>query len=233
MEGSRSMAASIPISDSAVSENSFGVSSSAESASLSSPAENDLWVFRDGKRTVSGCDLLSDMRRRIAACIRDRSGVLDALIQSGELEAALADAGSAAATTFEGVTDALADALCTGNLASLGNAAPVFDNLEIPEMLSISPPEGFTYYALHPLDFANVVSRIPEDPKHCAVIGIRSIGTTLSAVVFAALSITGRPASRITVRPSGHPYSRRTEFRPDEMRWVQQNIAAQFLVVDE
>ncbi len=227
------MAASIPISDSAVSENSLGVSSSAESASLSSPAENDLWVFRDGKRTVSGRDLLSDMRRRIAACIRDRSGVLDALIQSGELEAALADAGSAAATTFEGVTDALAEALCTGNLASLGNAAPVFDNLEIPEMLSISPPEGFTYYALHPLDFANVVSRIPEDPKHCAVIGIRSIGTTLSAVVFAALSITGRPASRITVRPSGHPYSRRTEFRPDEMRWVQQNIAAQFLVVDE
>jgi len=227
------MAASTPISDRISTETVPEVSSPAQSASLPSAAQNDLWIFRDGKRTVSGSSLVSNLRRRIDGCIRDRNGVLDALIEAGTLETALADAGSASATTFASITNVLAETLCTGNPASVEAAAKILDSLDIPETLSISPPEGFTYYALHPLDFANVLSRIPEQPRQCAVIGIRSIGTTLSAVVLAALSATGGAASRITVRPSGHPYSRRTEFSPDEMRWIQQNIAAQFLVVDE
>ena len=35
------------------------------------------------------------------------------------------------------------------------------------------------------------------------------------------------------MRPSGHPYSRSTEFSPEQLRWIQRNIASQFLVVDE
>src|SRR5207245_9547085 len=96
--------------------------------------------------------------------------------------------------------------------------------------LSVSPPDGFTYYALHPLDFANVLTRIPGDRREYAIIGIRSIGTTLSAVVLAALNAAGSPATRITVRPSGHPYSRNVEFSQEQLHWIQQNIASQFLV---
>jgi hypothetical protein len=227
------MAATTPISDRAISEAVLDVSSPAPSSSLPSAARSDLWIFRDGKRAVSGSALVSSLQQRIAACTRDQSGVLDALIEAGALEAGLADAGSVAATIFANITDLLAEALYTGNPVPAAAAAEVLDVPDIPEMLSVSPPEGFTYYALHPSDFANVLSRIPEVPRHCAVIGVRSIGTTLSAVLLAALSAAGRPANRITVRPSGHPYSRRTEFSPDEMSGVRQNITAQFLVVDE
>jgi len=155
------MAASTPISDRISTETVPEVSSPAQSASLPSEDQNDLWIFRDGKRTVSGSSLVSNLRRRIDGCIRDRNGVLDALIEAGTLETALADAGSASATTFASITNVLAETLCTGNQASVEAAAKILDSLDIPETLSISPPEGFTYYALHPLDFANVLSRIP------------------------------------------------------------------------
>jgi hypothetical protein len=220
------MAASTQISESAPEVN-------AQSASGASPAEHDLWIFRDGKRAVSGPDLVNDLRRRVAACAHDRSAVLDALIEAGELEAGLADAGYARATTAARITDSLASSLCSGDPSAAAGVPALLDSLDTPATLNISPPEGFTYYALHPSDFANVSSRMPDDARQYAVIGIRSIGATLSAVVLAALLAAGRPATRITVRPEGHPYSRRTEFSPDQLQWVQLNIAAQFLVVDE
>src|SRR4029077_20426635 len=67
------------------------------------------------------------------------------------------------------------------------------------------------------------------------IIGIRSIGTTLSAVVVATLRIAGSPAERMTVRPAGHPYSRYTHFTSEQIRWIekQKERGAMFLVVDE
>jgi len=124
------MAASTPISDRVAGETLRDVSSPVESKSPSGAAQNDLWIFRDGKRMVSGPELVNDLRRRIAACTRDRAGVLDALIQAGELETALADAGCATATVSARVTDVLAEALCTGNLASLEPGASLLDNLD-------------------------------------------------------------------------------------------------------
>ena len=103
-----------------------------------------------------------------------------------------------------------------------------------PETVRISHPEGFAYYALHPGDFADAMrdmsSRVPV-----AVVGIRSIGTTLSAVACAALRRRGVRASRITVRPSGHPYDRTTELTDSQRDWVreQQRDTSRFMVVDE
>src|SRR5262249_8426259 len=67
------------------------------------------------------------------------------------------------------------------------------------------------------------------------VIGIRSIGTTLSAVTASAARLRGIPAERFTVRPSGHPYNRRTEFSDGELVIVRSGIScnAVFLIVDE
>ena len=56
------------------------------------------------------------------------------------------------------------------------------------EQLSISTPEGFAYYALHPLAYADVIQQISACDR-LLVVGIRSIGTTLSAV--AAACCTG------------------------------------------
>jgi hypothetical protein len=54
-------------------------------------------------------------------------------------------------------------------------------------------------------------------------------------VVSATLRRTGCPAERITVRPTGHPYNRLTQFTSAQMMWIekQKERSAMFLVVDE
>lgn len=201
-----------------------------EPSATPSAAESDPWIFRDGKRAVSGSDLLVDLRRRIANA-GNSSTLLDALIEAGELEAALADAGSNSAESAARVTDCLAAAVIGGDPNAVARAATHADQIAPPDMLAVAPPEGFTYYALHPSDFARLAETL--ESSRLAVIGIRSIGTTLSAVVVTALRAQGKQASRITVRPTGHPYSRRTEFGVDQLRWIKENSGAQFLIVDE
>lgn len=241
------MAGSIPISDSQNSlappeaqlevelcssdESSIGKALGEEHKNKS--AQNDPWIFRDGRITISGPDLVRDLARRIDQA-RTPSSLLDSLIESGELEAALADAGSPASAVVARLTDLLAAAICS-NTAVNTDACRLLEQLHVPAEITVSPPEGFTYYALHPLDFANIVARIPDEPAACALIGIRSIGTTLSAMSAAALKRDGRPVSRISVRPTGHPYARRTEFTDDQIAWIRQQSAlpAQFLIVDE
>jgi hypothetical protein len=194
-------------------------------------AETDLWIFRDGRKTVSGPAMLRDLQRRVSS----PSTALDELIQAGELEAALLDAQYQDAHAASALTDALAYMVCTGVVEMGTSLQQLAAGIKVPESISVSPPEGFTYYALHPSDFAKAVSRIPVEPQACAVVGIRSIGTTLSAMTVAALRASGRRASRITVRPTGHPYSRTAEFSADETGWIHERMSegSQFLIVDE
>jgi hypothetical protein len=191
-----------------------------------------LWIFRDGKQSVSGPEMVADLRSRLAKSNWGNT-VLDLLIAAGGLEAALEDAGCPSANSASRVTSAIASLVCGNSSNSLATAAEILGSLEAPARIDISPPEGFTYYAVHPTDFIGVLGKISREPKACAVVGIRSIGTTLSAIVLGALLAQGRPATRITVRPTGHPYSRRTEFSAVELAWVEQNFGAQFLIVDE
>jgi hypothetical protein len=95
-------------------------------------------------------------------------------------------------------------------------------------------PEGFAYYALHPAQFADSVLQSCTTGT-AAVIGIRSIGTVLSAVSAAGLSRRGWQVSRITTRPQGHPYDRVTQFSTEQRGWIHSQLAleAEFLVVDE
>ena len=88
---------------------------------------------------------------------------------------------------------------------------------------------------LHPLAYADIVDKLPGLGSTVAVIGIRSIGTTLSAVVAAAVRRKGKIAGRITVRPHGHPYNRELRLSRAELDFVHRHISedADFLVVDE
>ncbi len=107
--------------------------------------------------------------------------------------------------------------------------------MSLPEQLRVSPPEGFAYYGLHPIDFATLADSVGEESGPAAIIGIRSIGTTLSAIVLAAIHRRGKPGTRITVRPTGHPYDRVTRFTPEQLTWIESQLGAgsNFLVVDE
>lgn len=195
--------------------------------------EADPWIFRDGRTPLSGQTILRAISQAFSSSAQD--AVANALIQAGELEAGISDAGLPVAPEAASLTDALASVLCTGEPWAFQEARSRSETLRVPDQVMVSPPEGFTYYALHPLDFQSAAAKLPSESKSFAVIGIRSIGTTLSAVVVAALKQQGRPASRITVRPTGHPYSRCMNFTSQEEHWIsgQNHSGADFVIVDE
>jgi len=194
-------------------------------------AKSDLWIFREGRREVSGRAMVRGLTRRLAS----ENSLLDSLIEAGELEAALADLNTPGESAAAALTDALARGLCAGDQVGQAKLDRLAGTIDVPETISISPPEGFTYYALHPSDYARVVDRIASQSGIFAVVGVRSIGTTLSAMTTAALKAKGHSAKRITVRPTGHPYARSVEFSVEQELWIVEQLSqsAEFLVVDE
>jgi len=193
-------------------------------------------VFRDGRDPVAGRERLQELAGFLHRLSRpdppDPVLLLDALLRAGELECALADAGAGRSQArMMSVTDALAHALVRGD--DVGCGPETLSALEVPLLIEVSPPEGFAYYGLHPQNYADLAGRLVRGAT--AVIGIRSIGTTLSAVVAAELRRIGVPATRITVRPEGHPFDRRTGFDPGSRAWVEAECYtdSDFWVVDE
>lgn len=170
--------------------------------------QNDLWVFRDARKTVSRSSLLGDLHsalRRLFDDPQNRRLYYNALIQTGELESALSDSNSESTESLADLTDALAFAAFGGGLDKVKQLANALDHIACPNQLIASPSEGFAYYALNPLDIATPAQESVAPHRPAAVIGIRSIGTTLSAVATAALISNGYRAARITVRPEGDP----------------------------
>src|SRR5438874_793927 len=103
-----------------------------------SAAETDLWVFRDGRKSVSGARLLNGLRAALKQLLDSspsqvREGSLNALIRAGELESALADAASPAASALASLTDALAFTLLTGDLRSVAKLADRLSNPSLPQ----------------------------------------------------------------------------------------------------
>jgi hypothetical protein len=98
---------------------------------------------------------------------------------------------------------------------ALRNLLHTLDNLHnAPNMtLTIKLPEGFSLYALYPEQYLVAAAQwlaahSLQRSQGAVVVGIRSIGTTLAAVVSTALRAGGRQVHSFTVRPAGHPYHR-------------------------
>lgn len=197
----------------------------------------NLLVFRDGKRIASGRSLKTVLRKPIESLRGrfDAAAALDALLLAGELESALADS-DVGQQKFDATTNGLADVLVNSQaIADADALLAILDATQVPEKLSLSVPEGFAYYALHPLAFADVLDHLPFYSSRAAVVGIRTIGATLSAVTAAALRKRGLGVERITVRPAGHPYNRQTRLSSRQIEFVKKETTAgsAFLVVDE
>jgi hypothetical protein len=211
----------------------------------------NLLVFRGDRRRASGKELKASLTLQLKQLCSHFSqrDLLGALLRAGEIECGVADAYPEAVNCCERFTDQIAGSLLAGEgaeslntdsqkfyfhslgLDSLVNAAR---GLPALEQLSISTPEGFAYYALHPLAYADAIRRIPACDR-LLVVGIRSIGTTLSAVAAAAARAHGIVAERITVRPQGHPYNRTLEFTAEQIAVISRAVScgASFAVVDE
>ncbi|MDF2765687.1 MAG: hypothetical protein K0S81_2681 [Rhodospirillales bacterium] len=106
-----------------------------------------------------------------------------------------------------------------------------------PARVRLRPPEGYAHYALYPESYGEAAARIASDrnPASALVIGIRSIGTSLSALVAAVLEERRIPVRSWCVRPRGHPFSRSLALGAD-VRQAWEAAARQgsiALVVDE
>jgi hypothetical protein len=192
----------------------------------------DLYVFRDARRREAGARAVGELVRDIAA---DRS--VDALVRAGEIESALADLADADAIDAGAaarLTDALAAAVVGVTIASRSELARLASSLEVPRELRASPPEGFSYRALHPLAFAELASgAVPE--RGAGVVGVRGIGTTLSALVCAGIRARGGCADRRTIRSADDPFRRVAHLGASDVRWAQRHAArgSEVIVVDE
>jgi hypothetical protein len=215
----------------------------------------NLLVFREDQRRVCGHTLKAALAEqiRLLCCDNSRERLIGALLLAGELECGLADAHAEGAHSAELLTDRIADALLqdergckarefqsnthSANSHNLTFQTLLYTTRDLPaiEQLSIATPEGFAYYALHPLAYADVLEQICGPDDHLLVVGIRSIGTTLSAVMAAAARLRGMKAERFTVRPQGHPYNRTAEFSQRQLSAIKQCILSgtTFAVVDE
>jgi hypothetical protein len=144
-----------------------------------------------------------EFRRRIEAASDPR----ERFILQGQFEAGIADA---ICVEFDQIVDL---------------------TKSIPERITIRPPEGYAYYALYPEMYADAASRFlrEESPGSCVVVGIRSIGASLSAVVADAVNATWR----FTVRPRGHPFHRELHLSESLENAIRRHAESWFLIVDE
>ncbi len=191
----------------------------------------DMYVFRDGRRKFTGAELLDRLHASLRRTDSEEEKV-SALIAAGELECSLRDAAeqdarwNEVAARIESVTNEIARAFVAGEPVRASIELP--RAAELPSTLELSAMEGFAYYALHPRKFLDTLKE--RNVSKAAVVGIRTIGVPLSAVVAAAL---GHATRRTTVRPSGHPYDRQLEITRHFREFVARNADRTFVIVDE
>jgi hypothetical protein len=175
------------------------------------------------------------------------------LIHLGEIEQALSDGSAADYGSHESersvasreATDAAADAFerlveeiperdtraARRAREDLLRARRALAHLHPPGAVArVHVPEGFAFYGLLPESYRSTAHRWAgehegEADRDVLVAGVRSIGTSLSAVVAAALRSRGFRVRRITLRPEGHPFARHVH--------GQVPVAPRGIVVDE
>ena len=150
--------------------------------------------------------------------------LVGALIEAGRLLQGAADAGLDC-KPLKQLVHALAEAVVQSvdsGFRALGEMPPV-PAIDVPGPLELRVPEGYAFYALYPEAYVAAARKLnlAAPPR---VIGIRSIGTSLGAVVAAAL---GAPPA-LSVRPFGDPFARQVALPASEIE-----LNAHYVIVDE
>jgi hypothetical protein len=203
-------------------------------------------VYRDIRRKETPPAKLARL-----AVLAARKDALGFLVEIGELEQGLLDAAypqqddwSAQDAMLRAAALAAGRAFCAAidgrpvepGLAHALSLLKVLDDSAWPRTIWITPPEGYVHYALDPAGYVAAAAAYRDRAGQRAaaragVVGVRSIGTSLSAAV-AALLGTERT---LTVRPRGRTGARHIAAGPAleaRMRsWLRDG--ADVLVVDE
>lgn len=181
---------------------------------------------------------LDRVRGLLIACGQVEQGVADAQEASPALAARFHQATAQAAAAFYSLAWQQPVTLPSPRIdtpTALGQLQQILAHLaDAPDLdLAVNVPEGFSFYALYPEQYLLAAgSWLADHPAGAAprgvVVGVRSIGTTLAAVVATVLRAAGREVQSLTVRPTGHPYARQVE-----LAGVQCAPGAWGLIVDE
>ena len=213
-------------------------------------------VYREQRARDDPLRLLAELRRDLEGLAPGPRGVHDrvvrVLIALGVLEAAMADALDDEADTLHPVTEALRRAsVAAGHLlwhAWHGNdeslrpwaararaALASVETAALPARVETRVPEGYAYYGLFPETYLAAAVRCARALRmeRAVCVGIRSIGTSLSAVVTAALEELGIRVRSLTVRPRGDPFDRHLRLAPVLEALLRRHANEPFLLVDE
>ncbi|MEO6192268.1 MAG: hypothetical protein ABIS20_04615 [Thermoanaerobaculia bacterium] len=196
-------------------------------------------VYGDAKRVEDPREKVAAMRAGLERLVTTRPRIerhailAELLVEAGELEQGLLDqqlalngderpspVGEAASRLTRAVAAVLLPSFRTfGSLPAGEDArfatAPIERALDeilaaaLPETIEVSVPEGYAFYGLYPETYfsaAETALRGEGETGPLRVIGIRSIGTGLAAAVAA---VVGERATSVSVRPEGHPFSRK------------------------
>jgi hypothetical protein len=206
-------------------------------------------VYGDRAATLTPHEAL----RALTATVRAAEGAGDgrlrhdqltsAFIQAGALAQGLADAEFEArkmddASPLQDAAMALTLTLARKLAASLGSGfvaagPPVAPELmavalqPLPAQVTLRQPEGYAFYGLYPEAYLKVAAAHPWGAPPL-VIGLRSIGTGLAALVAAVTNAAGI----VTVRPTGHPFHREVRVS-DGLRRRLAAHSGPFAIVDE
>jgi hypothetical protein len=196
-----------------------------------------LFVFRKSRQELSTRKLIAELAAELRLSNFRQAAIPDALVRAGELESGLADLNAPETASMAAIVDGIADVACGYSPPStLAALVQKLEQISGPAHIKCSHPEGFSYYGLHPLQLVPTTLSAQNKLRGLvALIGIRSVGPSLSAVVGSVLRSTGKDVSRITVRPEGEPYRRTLEFNREQAEWIQEKLqgGADFIIVDE
>lgn len=207
-------------------------------------------VYRDASHQV---DPPLELSRCLTMPVDDVDTLTSRLLGLGSLEAALTDlwmpeidgldprvddlaraTRAAACALIEATESGAVDADSPAEHA-LRRALSRCLRVQMPDRLSCPVPEGFAYYGIQPLAYDAAVRRLiaRRRPSRVLIVGLRTIGATLAAIVAARCEREGVPARSLTVRPRGHPFDRRCQVDDAWRRAVAAEVGATCLVVDE
>lgn len=213
-------------------------------------------VYRTQSDRLATGAAIDALARRVAALSAARApahdDAVDLLVDCGELASGVADAASAARDDLDpGAMAMQAATLAAARLvdASWGGrvhgAARMLHGLRSALQLAIHTPlpteverrvsEGYAYYALGPELYADAARELVAQlrPASAVVVGVRSIGTSLGAMVTAAIENADIEARFYTVRPRGHPFDREVKIGPGLSAAWGARRDAHFVIVDE
>jgi hypothetical protein len=184
-------------------------------------------VYGDRCAVVDAAGALERIRARAerlgraAPGLRRHTGVVELLLEAGELTQGLLDAEfeqagrdgwTPVAEASGRLLRAIGAELCASVAARFARGGGLRDTLaaldrlpalDLPRRVRVRQAEGPSFYALYPELYA-LAAREASELRGAVTVGIRSIGTALAGVVAAALD--GPPP--VTVRPIGDPRAR-------------------------